>query len=49
LSSAKLSLQGVLSKASEFGVVTLSEVEHLVSAMKEERELLVTDMNQLNS
>ena len=49
LSSAKLALQGILSKASEFGVVTLPEVEQLVSALKEERELLLTDINQLNS
>ena len=49
LSSAKLALQGVLSKASEFGLVSLPEVEQLTSAMKEEREMLLTDMNQLNS
>ena len=49
LSSAKLALQGILSKASEFGMVTLPEVEQLVSALKEERELLLTDINQLNS
>ena len=49
LSSAKLALQGVLSKASEFGLVSLPEVEQLVSSMKEEKELLLTEINQLNS
>ena len=49
LSSAKLALQGVLSRASEFGLVSLPEVEQLITSMKEERELLLTDMNKLNS
>ena len=49
LSSAKLALQGVLSRASEFGLVSLPEVEQLIATMKEERELLLTDMNKLNS
>ena len=49
LSSAKLALQSVLSRASEFGLVSLPEVEKLLSVMKEEKELLLADIYQLNS
>ena len=49
LSSAKLVIQGVLSKASEFGLVSLPEVEQLVSTMKKEKELLLTAIDELNS
>ena len=49
LSSAKLALQGVLSKASEFGLFSLPDVNQLIATMKEERELLLADMNKLNS
>ena len=49
LSSAKLALQGVLTKASGFGLSSSSEVEQLIGTMKEEKELLLNALTGLNS
>ena len=48
LSSAKLALQGVITKASGFGLSSSSEVEQLIGTMKEE-ELLLNALAGLNS
>ena len=49
LSSAKLALQGVITKASGFGLSSSSEVEQLIGTMKEEKELLLNALARLNS
>ena len=49
LSSAKLALQGVITKARGFGLTSSSEIEQMVEMMEEERELLLTAISKLNS
>ena len=48
LSSAKLALQSVLTKASGFGLTASAEVDQLIEAMKEEKQLLLTAIDRLN-
>lgn len=49
LSSAKLALQGVLTKSGDFALTTCPEVEQLIKEMNAERELLLTTIETLKS
>ena len=49
LSSAKLALQGVLTKANDFALTSCPEVEQFITEMKEERELILASIEAMKS